>query len=55
MDYKIFIILNLAILFQIALGIITLLSGVKISYASLHQLGSILVLTSVITLVYKNN
>lgn len=55
MDYKIFIILNLAILFQIALGIITLLSGVKISYASLHQLGSILVLTSVITLIYKNN
>lgn len=55
MDYKIFIILNLAILFQIALGIITLLSGVKISFASLHQLGSILVLTSVITLVYKNN
>jgi len=55
MDYKIFIILNLAILFQIALGIITLLSGVKISFASLHQLGSILVLTSIITLVYKNN
>ena len=55
MNYKILIILNLAILFQIALGIITLLSGVKISYASLHQLGSILVLTSVITLVYKNN
>ena len=55
MDYKIFIILNLAILFQIALGIITLLSGVKISFASLHQLGSILVLASVITLVYKNN
>ena len=55
MDYKIFIILNLAILFQISLGIITLLSGVKISYASLHQLGSILVLTSVITLIYKNN
>ena len=55
MDYKIFIILNLAILLQIALGIITLLSGVKISFASLHQLGSILVLTSVITLVYKNN
>ncbi|MGL3827663.1 COX15/CtaA family protein [Candidatus Pelagibacter communis] len=55
MDYKIFIILNLAILFQIALGIITLLSGVKISYASLHQLGSILVLISVVTLIYKNN
>ena len=55
MDYKIFIILNFAILFQIALGIITLLSGVKISFASLHQLGSILVLTSIITLVYKNN
>jgi len=54
-DYKSLIVLNLAILFQVALGIITLLSGVKISYASLHQLGSILVLTSVITLIYKNN
>ena len=54
-DYKSLIFLNLAILFQVALGIITLLSGVKISYASLHQLGSIIVLTSVITLIYKNN
>ena len=54
-DYKSLIVLNLSILFQVALGIITLLSGVKISYASLHQLGSIIVLTSVITLIYKNN
>ena len=53
--YKSLIVLNLSILFQVALGIITLLSGVKISYASLHQLGSIIVLTSVITLIYKNN
>jgi cytochrome c oxidase assembly protein subunit 15 len=54
-EYKSLIVLNLSILFQVALGIITLLSGVKIFYASLHQLGSIIVLTSVITLIYKNN
>ena len=55
LEYKYLIILNISILIQIILGIATLLSGVKISYASLHQLGSILVLTSIITLIYKNS
>ncbi|MDA9678285.1 COX15/CtaA family protein [Candidatus Pelagibacter sp.] len=54
-NYKNLLIVNFAIFFQVILGIFTLLSGVKISFASLHQLGSILVLTSVITLIYKNN
>ena len=55
LEYKYLIILNISILIQIILGIATLLSGVKISYASLHQLGSIFVLTSIITLIYKNS
>ena len=47
-------VLNTAVIFQIILGIITLLTGVKIYYASLHQLGSVLVLTSFIFIYYKN-
>ena len=46
--------LNIAILLQIILGIITLITGVKIYYASLHQLGSVFVLTSFIFIYYKN-
>ena len=45
---------NLAIFFQIILGILTLITGVKIYYASLHQLGSIIVLTSFLFIYYKN-
>ena len=48
------IILNFAILIQIIIGIITLLSGVKIYYASLHQLGSVFVLISFLFIFYKN-
>ncbi len=47
-------ILNFAILFQIILGIITLLTGVKIYYASLHQLGSVFVLISFLNIYYRN-
>ena len=46
---------DLAILIQIFLGIITLLSGVEIKYASLHQLGSIFVLTTYLVILYKNS
>jgi len=46
---------DIAILFQIFLGIITLISGVEIKYASLHQLGSILVLSSYFLILYKNS
>ena len=48
------ILFDLAILVQIFLGIITLLSGVEIKYASLHQLGSIIVLSSYLLILYKN-
>lgn len=51
---KSIIIFNIAILIQIILGIATLLTGVKIYYASLHQLGSVLVLLSFISIYYKN-
>ena len=49
------LILNVAIILQIILGIITLLTGVKIYYASLHQLGSVFVLTSFLFIYYKNS
>ena len=51
---KSIIIFNIAVIFQIILGILTLLTGVKIYYASLHQLGSVFVLTSFIYIYYKN-
>ena len=47
-------ILNIAILIQILLGIITLMTGVEIKYASVHQLGSIFVLLSFLFIYYKN-
>ena len=46
---------DFAILLQIFLGIITLLSGAEIKYASLHQLGSIFVLSSYLLILYKNS
>ena len=45
---------NFAILFQVILGIVTLITGVKIYYASLHQLGSVFVLSSFLFIYYKN-
>jgi len=48
------LIFDFAILLQIFLGVITLLSGVEIKYASLHQLGSIFVLTTYVLILYKN-
>ena len=47
-------ILNVAIIIQILLGIITLITGVKIEYASIHQLGSVFVLLSFLFIYYKN-
>ena len=46
---------NFAVLLQIFLGVVTLVSGVEIKYASLHQLGSILVLSSYLLILYKNS
>ena len=55
LNIKNIIFFDIAILVQVFLGIVTLLSGVEIKYASLHQLGSILVLTSYIIILYKNS
>ena len=46
---------DFAILIQVFLGIITLVSGAEIKYASLHQLGSIFVLSSYLLILYKNS
>ena len=54
-DFKYVLFFDVAILFQIFLGIVTLISGVEIGYASLHQLGSILVLSSYFLILYKNS
>ena len=56
-DYglKNIIFFDVAILLQVFLGIITLISGVEIKYASLHQLGSIFVLTTYLIILYKNS
>ncbi len=54
LEFKSILLLNIAILFQIILGIITLITGVKIYYASLHQLGSVFVLISFLNIYYKN-
>ena len=54
-NIKNIIFFDIAILLQVFLGIVTLLSGVEIKYASLHQLGSIFVLTSYLIILYKNS
>jgi len=48
------IIFNISILIQVFLGVVTLLSGAKIFYASLHQIGSIFVVSSFLYIAYKN-
>jgi len=54
-NIKNIIFFDIAILLQIFLGIVTLISGVEIKYASLHQLGSIFVLTTYLIILYKNS
>ena len=54
-NIKNIILFDVAILLQVFLGIVTLISGVEIKYASLHQLGSIFVLTTYLAIIYKNS
>ena len=54
LNFQNILIFDAAIVLQIFLGIITLVSGVEIKYASLHQLGSIFVLSSYFLILYKN-
>ena len=46
------LIIGLSIFLQVILGVVTLLSGVKIIYASLHQINSILVILSSLYFLY---
>ena len=41
--------------FQIVLGILTVLSGAQIILASMHQIGSIILVTTSLILVFKNS
>jgi len=53
--YRRIVIYNFVVLLiQITLGILTLLSGAQIILASLHQIGSIFLLSTSLLLVYKN-
>ena len=45
-------IIGITLLFQIFLGVLTLLSGVKMFYASLHQINSILIILSTLYFLY---
>ena len=55
------IIIGISLFLQVILGVVTLLSGVKIIYASLHQINSILIILSSLYFLYiskyvsKNN
>jgi cytochrome c oxidase assembly protein subunit 15 len=44
-----------ALLFQIFLGILTVVSGAQIYIASMHQIGSIFLITSSIVLMFINS
>ena len=45
-------IIGISLLFQIVLGVLTILSGVKMLYASLHQINSILIILSTLYFLY---
>ncbi|WP_075536323.1 COX15/CtaA family protein [Candidatus Pelagibacter communis] len=46
------LVIGISLLFQILLGILTILSGVKILYASLHQINSIFIILSTLYFLY---
>ncbi len=46
------LLIGISLLLQVILGILTLLSGVKILYASLHQINSILIILSTLYILY---
>ena len=49
---KPFLIIGISLFFQVILGVLTILSGVKIIYASLHQINSILIIFSTLYFLY---
>jgi len=46
------LIIGVSLILQVVLGIFTILSGVKIIYASLHQINSIIVILSTLYFLY---
>ena len=46
------LVIGISLLFQIVLGVLTILSGVKMIYASLHQINSILIILSTLYFLY---
>ncbi len=46
------LIIGVSLLLQIILGVLTILSGVKMIYASLHQINSILIILSTLYFLY---
>jgi len=46
------LLIGLSLLLQVILGVITLLSGVKITYASLHQINSIFIILTTLYFLY---
>ncbi len=50
--FRILVIIGIILLFQIFLGILTVLSGAQIFYSSLHQINTILLFTSSICLLF---
>jgi cytochrome c oxidase assembly protein subunit 15 len=49
------ILVFLFLLLQLFLGILTIIFGAQIFFASMHQLGSIVLLTATLILVFKNS
>jgi heme a synthase len=49
---KPFLLIGISLFLQILLGVLTILSGVKIIYASLHQINSILIILSTLYFLY---
>ena len=50
--YKPITLIGLILVFQIFLGVITILSGVKMLFASLHQINSILIILSTLYFIF---
>jgi cytochrome c oxidase assembly protein subunit 15 len=46
------LIIGVSLFLQVVLGVLTILSGVKIIYASLHQINSILIILSTLYFLY---
>ena len=52
---KSIVIISISLLLQIVLGIFTVITGAGIIISSLHQIGSIILISSVVLLIYKNS